>query len=156
MSRFAVRALATLSLAGLCYVVFVPGRAAAEIGERQREVLNVLAAQVKAWNEGDIDGYMEGYARSDSLRFASGGQVTYGWTSTMERYKDRYSSKRKMGTLTFSDLDVTLISDDAALVFGRWNLERRHDKPWGLFTLLLRRTDDGWRIVHDHTSSGEE
>jgi ketosteroid isomerase-like protein len=155
MSRFAVRLPAIILLAGLCSAVTIPSRAAAEIGERQREILNVLAAQVKAWNEGDIDGYMEGYVRSDSLRFASGGNVTYGWENTMERYKDRYSSKRRMGTLSFSDLDVNLLSDDAALVFGKWDLKMRSEEPWGLFTLLMRKTGDGWRIVHDHTSSGE-
>jgi ketosteroid isomerase-like protein len=156
MSRFAVRLPAILLLAGLCLAVTLPSRAAAEIGERQREILNVLADQVKAWNDGDIEGYMEGYVHSDSLRFASGGDITYGWGAALERYEERYPSKSRMGTLSFSDLDVTLLSDDAALVFGKWNLKRRHDEPWGLFTLLVRRTGDGWRIVHDHTSSGED
>jgi ketosteroid isomerase-like protein len=61
-----------------------------------------------------------------------------------------------MGVLTFSDLDVTVLSEDAAIVFGKWKLKRRHDRPRGLFTLLFRKTEDGWRIVHDHTSSGDE
>ena len=165
MLRFAVNSVgfrsvvvpilpAFLALAAL--LVAFPRQAASEIGDTEREILNVMAEQVRAWNEGDIEGYMEGYDRSDSLRFASGGDVNYGWKTTMERYKDRYSTRRKMGILTFSDLDVTLICDDAALVFGQWKLERKDDEPWGLFTLLFRKTEAGWRIVHDHTSSAGE
>ena len=146
---------------GICSAIVVcllllSGPAASDIGDTEREILNVMAAQVKAWNDGDIEGYMDGYLRSDSLRFASGGNVTRGWEATLERYEKRYSSRRKMGVLTFSDLDVNVLSGDAAIVFGQWKLERRRDEPWGLFTLLFRKTGDGWRIVHDHTSSAEE
>jgi ketosteroid isomerase-like protein len=60
-----------------------------------------------------------------------------------------------MGVLTFSDLEVNVLAEDAAVVFGKWELERRGEDPWGLFTLLFKKTDDGWRIVHDHTSSAD-
>lgn len=146
---------ALCSTAAFC-LLFVPsGHAASKLGETETKILSVMADQVKAWNEGDIEGYMGGYDRSDSLRFASGGEVNRGWTATLARYKRRYSSRAEMGVLTFTDLDVTVLSEDAALVFGAWKLEREKDSPWGLFTLLFRKTDDGWRIVHDHTSSAD-
>ena len=118
-----------------------------------QDIKSVLSAQAEAWNKGDIEDYMAGYQESDSLRFASGGNVSYGWETTMNRYKKGYPDIATMGTLVFSDIDIRIISDDAALVFGKWELERDADHPWGLFTLLFRKTDKGWRIVHDHTSS---
>lgn len=119
------------------------------------QIRNVLTLQEKAWNEGDITGYMAGYMQSDSLRFASGGNVSYGWKTTFERYKKGYPNKKTMGKLTFSDIDIKLISEDAALVFGKWELEREKDHPWGLFTLLFKNTNEGWKIIHDHTSSAK-
>lgn len=119
------------------------------------EIRMVLASQAEAWNEGDIEGYMAGYMQSDSLRFASGGNVTYGWKITMARYKKGYPDKLSMGKLIFSEIDIQLISENAALVFGKWELQRESDHPWGLFTLLFQKTDNGWRVVHDHTSSAK-
>lgn len=89
------------------------------------------------------------------MRFASGGEVTRGWQETLDRYKQRYPDRTSMGTLVFSDLDTTVLTPDAALVFGRWRLRRAKSQPHGLFTLLLRKTGAGWRIVADHTSAAE-
>jgi ketosteroid isomerase-like protein len=116
------------------------------------EIRGVMAAQVAAWNRGDIDGFMNGYARSDATEFISGDRLTRGWQTVRDRYKKKYDSRDKMGVLTFSELKITRLGSDAALVIGRWSLARPSDKPHGRFTLLFRRTPDGWRIVHDHTS----
>lgn len=96
---------------------------------------------------------MQGYAQSDSLRFASGANVQRGWKAALERYKKSYPNKAAMGTLTFSDLEITTLAPDAALVLGRWKLHREKDEPEGLFTLVFRYTASGWRILHDHTSA---
>ena len=116
-------------------------------------IKQVLNEQTVAWNSGDIKGYMAGYLQSDSLRFASGRNVSYGWETTLNRYKKGYPDKSAMGKLTFSNIDIKIISGKSALVFGRWELKREADHPRGLFTLLFNKTDAGWRIVHDHTSS---
>jgi ketosteroid isomerase-like protein len=113
----------------------------------------VLEAQVAAWNRGDIDGYMDGYARSDETLFISGDSMTRGWQTVLERYKKGYDTRAKMGQLTFSDLEIKPVSKDAAIAQGRWQLTREKDTPHGRFTLVFRLTKDGWRIVHDHTSS---
>jgi ketosteroid isomerase-like protein len=116
------------------------------------EIRAVMVAQVAAWNRGDIDGFMEGYARSNATEFVSGDRLTRGWQTVRDRYKKKYDSREKMGTLTFSHLKITPLGTDAALVVGGWKLVRKADKPDGVFTLLFRRTPAGWRIVHDHTS----
>jgi len=113
----------------------------------------VLEAQAAAWNRGDIDGYMDGYDRSPKTEFVGGDSITRGWQEVLDRYKKRYDSREKMGTLTFSDLEIQMLGSKAALVLGRWRLKRANDEPHGTFTLLFRKTKSGWKIVHDHTSS---
>ena len=120
------------------------------------EIRAVLDAQVRAWNAGDLRGFMEGYARSDRTRFQSGGDVSLGWQTVFDRYQKRYGDRTSMGVLKFSEVDVTVLDPKAALVLGRWRLERAQDAPSGLFTLLFRRTSSGWRIVHDHTSAADK
>lgn len=113
----------------------------------------VLDAQVAAWNRGDIAAFMDGYARSSETVFVSGDNVTRGWQTVLDRYKKSYDSREKMGQLAFTDLEITPLGADAALALGRWQLVRAADTPHGRFTLIFRRTRDGWRIIHDHTSS---
>ena len=126
--------------------------ASAQNGSTPAQIRSVMDEQVVAWNKGDIDAFMAGYWRSEKLAFISGDNVTRGWQSTLDRYKRTYDSRAKMGTLTFSDLEVTVLSKDAAIVLGSWALQRDGDKPHGKFTLLFRKFKEGWRIVMDHTS----
>lgn len=108
--------------------------------------------QVDAWNRGSIEGFMEGYWNSPELKFVSGENVTRGWQPTLNRYKKSYDSKAKMGVLTFSDLQIDVLSKDVSVVLGSWSLQRASDNPHGKFTLIFRKFKDGWKIVHDHTS----
>ncbi len=113
----------------------------------------VLDAQAAAWNRGDLEGYMDGYDRSPNTEFVSGDRINRGWQAVLDRYKKSYDSREKMGVLTFSELEITVLSKDAALVLGRWRLKRANDEPHGTFSLLFRKTKAGWRIVHDHSSA---
>ncbi|HXD33473.1 MAG TPA: DUF4440 domain-containing protein [Pyrinomonadaceae bacterium] len=113
----------------------------------------VLFAQRDAWNRGDIPGYMDGYERSPKTVFVSGDNVTHGWQTVLEHYQKSYNSREKMGTLSFTDLEINPIGNDRAVVIGSWRLKRANDEPHGKFTLIFRKTKAGWRIVHDHTSS---
>jgi ketosteroid isomerase-like protein len=122
----------------------------------KHEIMAVMKASEAGWNEGNLEQYMQCYVKSDSMRFGANGSVTYGWNQVFERYKAKYTTKAIMGTLTFHDIDITVISKDTALVFGRWKLDKEDAHPSGLYTLLFRKTPDGWRIVHDHSSSAQE
>jgi ketosteroid isomerase-like protein len=136
------------------------GRPAAEADEKAAEssIRAVLTAQTEAWNRGDIPGFMRGYVRGEALRFASGGTVQRGWQQTLERYQKRYDSPAKMGALSFEDLEVRVLSADWAEVFGRYVLKRDPSvgDATGLFTLLMAREGDDWRVLHDHTSAAEQ
>jgi ketosteroid isomerase-like protein len=121
------------------------------------EIRAVLEAQVAAWNKGKLEEFMDGYWSSPELSFFSGGRKLAGWEATLERYRKTYQSEgREMGKLDFSDLDVQLLAESAALVRGRWRLKMSDGKELGgLYTLVFRRFNNGWKIVHDHTSSNQ-
>jgi ketosteroid isomerase-like protein len=99
------------------------------------EIQNVLRAQQDAWNRGDLDVFMDGYWKSDQTVFVSGDDVTRGWQKVLDRYKAKYSDRAKMGTLTFSETEITPLSSDSAIAFGSWKLKRANDEPHGRFTL---------------------
>ena len=122
--------------------------------EDRQAIQDVLDAQVAAWNRADLDGFMTGYWRSPELTFFSGKEITSGWEATLDRYRKRYQTegRDKMGTLSFSELEIDLLGPDSAFVRGRWNLVTSKEPLGGLFTLLFKRKSEGWRIVHDHTS----
>jgi uncharacterized protein (TIGR02246 family) len=118
---------------------------------------NVLATQKDAWNRGDIDGFMQGYARSDAIRFASGDRFNYGWQATLDSYRKGYPDAAAMGKLDFDLVEVRELSPDAVYVFGKWRLSRAGDAPekapHGLFTLIVERANGVWSITRDHTSA---
>jgi len=125
-----------------------------------KEIESLLTEQSKCWNEGDIDGFMQTYWKSDDLTFSGGGKTTRGWQATLDRYKKSYP-RDKMGTLTFDGLEVTMLSEDAALVLGKWHLSipqkdaKEDTKKDGNFSLVLRKVDQAWKIIHDHSSTLE-
>lgn len=118
----------------------------------EQAIRNVLAEQAAAWNRGSIEEYMHGYWNNDSLVFVGKNGPTYGYTSTLERYKRSYSDAAKMGKLTFDILQVRKLSNNYYFVLGRWLLKRTAGDVGGSFTLLFRRIKGEWRIIADHSS----
>jgi uncharacterized protein (TIGR02246 family) len=154
--RVAGRALGILVLAACgwlgCQEAAAPD--AHDAAADRAAIHTLLQQQVDAWNRGDVEAFMDGYARTDSLRFASGGTEHRGWQATLARYHRAYPDRAAMGTLTFDLRDVRILAPRWAVVFGSYQLERAEDRPSGLFTLLFEKRPEGWRIVHDHTSAG--
>ena len=116
-------------------------------------IRGVLIAQRDAWNRGDLDGYMAGYARSPDLVFTSGGKIRRGFDETAAKYRAKYGSDRStMGHLDFEIISVQPLGADGAIVLGRWKLTDTPNAAGGVFSVAFTRTPAGWRIVHDHTS----
>jgi ketosteroid isomerase-like protein len=127
---------------------------AGDPAKEQTAVRKVLDNQVVAWNKGDLEAFMAGYWKSDKLSFFSGDKKTVGWQATLDRYRKRYQADGKeMGKLSFEELSIELLGEDHALVRGRFRLQLGKESPTGIFTLVVRKLPEGWRIVHDHTSS---
>ncbi len=139
----------------LAFIANVAGQQPAAHSNLQKELTDLLTNQATAWNDGDLERFMEAYWRSEKLTFSSGGNTTRSWQATLDRYRQRYGSKEKMGALKFSDLEVTPLGNEAALMLGRWNLIAEGQEFGGNFSLVWRKFDKEWKIIHDHTSSTE-
>ena len=134
------------------------GCASLDSDRERAAIVGVLNAQAEAWNRGDLESFLTGYWRSEETVFAGGDQVHRGWEAMAARYRTAYPTREKMGRLAFSKLTFEQLEADRAVVTGSWELtlEGSAAKPHGVFTLLWRRFPEGWKIVHDHTSSAKE
>ena len=113
----------------------------------------ILKSQETAWNNTDINTFMEGYWQSEKLVFVGSKGPTYGFLNTLERYKASYPNKEAMGTLNFDLLFIEQWDEKTIQVIGKFTLTRENDQPTGFFTLLFRKIDSVWKIVSDHSSS---
>lgn len=114
-------------------------------------IRNVMTNQQDAWNRADLETFMQGYWKSDSLKFIGRNGLTFGWQTTLENYRRGYPTPEAMGKLTFTIINLEVLSNDAAFMIGRYHLKRKADEPSGLFTLLWRKINERWVIVVDHT-----
>jgi ketosteroid isomerase-like protein len=119
----------------------------------RQAIINVLETQRQAWNKGDVEGFMQGYWKSDSLMFVGKTAPVYGWQTTLDNYKKRYPGKAAMGQLAFTVIKLQLLDPKNAFMLGKWHLKRTKDELGGYFTLWFRKIDGTWKIVCDHTSS---
>lgn len=147
-----------LPLSGLLAIILAGHGCSPQIPSSESHIgsiRNILETQATQWNQGDIPAFLETYVKSEALRFSSGGTVQRGWEATRQRYLKRYPNKEAMGRLAFEDLEIKLLSETWAEVHGRYRLYRNGDytDATGLFTLLMKNTTDGWKILHDHTSA---
>lgn len=160
LRRAAVALVRRATVLVFVFVVAASQLACVRSGESEKQtaaneaaIRAVLDAQAAGWNRGDVDGYMDGYERAETTTLISGDSVTRGWQTVHDRYKKAYDTPEKMGTLAFSELEIKPLSEFYANVTGRWQLTRAKDTPHGRFALLFRRTNAGWRIVQDTTTS---
>ena len=114
----------------------------------------MLQTQAEAWNSGDIAGFMASYEDSPRTAYV-GAKIVKGYQAILASYRQRYPGPEGMGEVAFTDLDARLIGEDTAIVIGRFALARDADAGGpasGIFTLVLRKGAEGWKIIHDHTS----
>lgn len=116
------------------------------------EISNAMSIQEKAWNEGNLEQFMEPYWHSDSLQFIGKRGITHGWQATLDNYKKGYPDREAMGTLQFTNLSIDALSDSSAYVIGKWELFRTADTLSGHYSLLWKKMGDKWQIVADHSS----
>ena len=120
--------------------------------KNEKAIRTLLAAQTKAWNEGNLADFMEGYLPSDSLLFVGKSGPTYGFNNTLNNYKKGYPDTASMGKLTFTLLAVTPIEKKHYRVLGKWSLQRSKGDVSGYFTLLFQKIKGKWLVIQDHSS----
>jgi ketosteroid isomerase-like protein len=120
--------------------------------EDETAIRNAMDVQIKAWNNGNIDAFMQTYWQSDSLLFVGSSKPAYGWKTTLENYKKHYPDTATMGKLSFNLLQLKPLSNEYYFILGEWHLKRSIGDVGGYFTLLFRKINGRWLIVVDHTS----
>jgi uncharacterized protein (TIGR02246 family) len=155
MAAFAVSGTVLLAVCCVLGQRSLLGKPAAEAHDADRDAINaVLKAQQAAWNRGDVDAFLVGYWQSPELTFSGNNGVSRGWDGVLVRYKKNYPDRAAMGELDFSDLEFRFLGPDAALVLGKWHLKRETAGDiGGVFTLVWQKFPEGWKIIHDHTST---
>lgn len=118
----------------------------------EQAILNILDQQTISWNKGDIDHFMDGYWKNDSLMFIGKNGITYGYTNTLNNYKKNYSDAGKMGQLKFTILHLNKLSSDTYFVVGKWYLTRTIGNIGGHYTLCFKKINGQWLIISDHSS----
>jgi L-asparaginase / beta-aspartyl-peptidase len=155
MRRFS--GLFLLGAAAILLAITLVPRVAAQKADARTEdrakITAVLTAQQAAWNRGDVESFIVGYWESPELTFSGSGGVARGFDGVRGRYKKNYPDKAAMGELAFSDLEFHFLGSDAALVLGKWHLKRENGDVGGVFSLVWQRFPEGWKIIHDHTST---
>jgi len=144
--------ISALAIAGFACAASSPR--VARFGPTDRAAITaVLDHQIAAWNRGDLTSYMDGYARTPALVFTSGGNIRHGWQDAFDHYQARYAKDPgAMGTLAFQIDSIDPVGADGAVVLGHWDLTGTANAGRGVFTLVVERRPEGWRIIHDHTS----
>ena len=117
----------------------------------KEHIISIMNAQESAWNNGDIEQYMQGYWRSEQLKFVGKKGIKYGWQATLDNYKKSYSSKEKMGKLKFENIEIE-VNNNTAFVLGKWKITLEDQVVEGYYSLLWKKIDQHWRIVIDHSS----
>ncbi|MGH9452764.1 MAG: YybH family protein [Terriglobia bacterium] len=143
-------------LVSLLLVVSLPTAIRAAGSSARAQVIALLTNQVQAWNKGDLNAFMQGYWQSGETEYVGVNGIVQGWKAIQERYQRTYQVTKSMGRLQFEGLHVTVLAPDAALAVGEYVLRSGNNgnkESRGIFTLVLRRFPEGWRIVNDHTSA---
>jgi len=140
-----------LAIALLVIPILYCSRFAPDIQKINNEIQTILDRQKIAWNDKNVEGFMEDYWNSENFTFQSGNNRLHGWQALLSRYKTRYS-RENWGKLDFTDLEIKVLSNDHAYVLGRWKLIFKDSSKEGLFTIIFHRMTEGWKIIHDHSS----
>ncbi len=120
--------------------------------EDEQAIKTVLSVQQDAWNNYDLEGFMQGYWKSDSLKFYGSGGLTNGWQKTLDNYKRRYPSKAHVGILTFTLNSIYPIEENSYYVMGQYHLKRTVGDAQGEFLIILKKIDGTWKIIADMSS----
>lgn len=119
------------------------------VNDDEIAIRKVMADQQQAWNDYDLEGFMQGYWKSEELKFYGSNGVTYGWNNTLARYKKGYPSKEHTGTLKFVLNDISKIDQTSYYVMGEYHLERSVGNADGIFMIIFKKIDGKWKIIAD-------
>jgi len=118
----------------------------------KKEITTMMLQQAQDWNNGDLEAFMQGYIKSDNLKFVGHNGITYGWKATLENYKKNYPDKEYTGVLSFKLLEFDALAKNVFLVIGEFHLKRTVGDADGMFSIILKKIKGEWKIIADHSS----
>jgi len=118
----------------------------------KKAILAVMDAQQIAWSKHDLEGFMQGYWKSDSLKFYGSNWVTLGWEKTLANYKRGYPTPDHSGTLKFKINDISKINEGAYFLMGEYHLTRKVGDANGIFMIIFKKINGEWKIIADTSS----
>lgn len=133
----------------ICFLVSVYSFSQNNISKDEKAIRTVLSEQQTAWNNFDIEGFMQGYWKSDSLKFYGSGGITKGWQQTLNNYKNNYPTKAHTGELKFTLKSISPIDKKSYYIMGAYHLKRKVGDAQGEFLIILRKIDGEWKIIAD-------
>ena len=134
----------------LLFTLFIASSTFAQTdSEDKAAILKIMKTQEKAWSANDLEGFMQGYWKSDSLKFYGSNGLTKGWQQTLDKYKKGYPTKEHSGTLNFKINDISKISDNSYWVMGEYFLKRSVGDANGIFMIIFKKINGEWKIVAD-------
>ena len=117
--------------------------------EDKDAIFSIMKIQEKAWSNNDLEGFMEGYWKNDSLKFYGSNGLTYGWQNTLDNYKKGYPTKDHSGTLNFTIDNISKIENESYFVMGQYHLKRNVGDANGVFMIIFKKIDGEWKIIAD-------
>jgi uncharacterized protein (TIGR02246 family) len=142
-------------LVAVMVVVSVPRLVAQVDALEDRAIRAVMDKQVVDWNRGDIEAFATGYKNSPDILFM-GPHIDKGYAAMVARYHAAFSTREKMGTLSFSQFEVQPLDERFATATGHFHLERTEaggGNADGYFLLVFEKTKDGWKMIRDATTN---
>lgn len=136
----------------ICMISFLNSFSQADTEADKKAINKVLKNQRIAWSNNNLEEYMEGYWKSDSLKFYGSNGVTYGWENTLERYQKAYPTKDHTGKLSFRINDISYISNNAYYVLGEYHIKRDIGNADGIFMVIFKKINGEWKIIADTSS----
>lgn len=133
----------------LTTVLFITSCSTSNEGQDKKEILSIMDTQQKAWSKHDLEGFMQGYWKSDSLKFYGSNGVTYGWDKTLANYKKGYPTPDHSGELNFKINDISKINNDSYFVMGEYHLRRKVGDANGVFMIIFKKIEGQWKIIAD-------
>ena len=133
----------------LCLFSLFNGYSQSNYEADKKEIQKVLKKQRLAWSDNNLEEFMEGYWKSDSLKFYGVNGITYGWENTLERYQKAYPTKDHTGKLSFKINDISKISEDAYYVLGEYHIKREVGNADGIFMIIFKKINGEWKIIAD-------
>ena len=134
----------------LLFTLFIASSTFAQTdAEDKAAILKIMKTQEKAWSANDLEGFMQGYWKSDSLKFYGSNGLTKGWQQTLDKYKKGYPTKEHSGTLNFKINDISKISENSYWVMGEYFLKRSVGDANGIFMIIFKKINGEWKIVAD-------